>query len=394
MTVAIGRLFSIGIGKETTRGVSIAAAYWVQKTDFSVEDKIDVVVDDASISVIEDAQTQEAVKKYSQAMLGGRITDQTFGLILMSAMGTDTVGSVETGVKDHVFTVLENAQHPSLTITVNEPNATGSSSLLYPLAMLDTLNIHFEIGKWATYKATFEANTPATASSTVAFVTENGFNPQYCTFQVAPTYTGLTGALTATGTAATTIHVTGLSISTTLLQVGMTVSGTNIPAGATIALIVSSSAYDLSIATTGAIGTQTFGAAVISARMIDFTISKNMEADPTIGSLSPVDRYNKQFMVTGSFQLVYKDRSYIDTIMLTNLNKAIRFLAINSSVLIGAASHPTVTIDFARAILTEVARSDKNNDIMLQTIKFKAFYSVTDSLLTKITLRNTVLTGY
>lgn len=394
MTVFIGRLFNIGIGKETTRGTAIAAAYWIQKTDFAVEDHISTVIDDASINTIEDAQQQEITQKYSQGTIGGRITDQTFGLMLMATLGTDTLGAVETGVKDHVFTVLETAQHPSLTLTVNEPNATGASSLLYPLGMIDSLNIHFEVGKWATYKMAFTANAPSNASSTVAFVTENGFNPQYCTLQMAPTYTGLIGGITATGTAASTVNVTALSISTTLLQVGMTVTATNLPAGATIVAIVSANAFTLSVATTGAIGTMTFGAAVLNARMVDITIQKNIEDDLTIGSLAAADRFNKQFVITGSFTIVYKDRSYIDTIMYGDQNKALRFIAKNTGITIGTVSNPTLTFDLALTNLQEVARSDKNSDIMLQTVKFKAFYSVTDSLMTKITLRNTVTTAY
>lgn len=73
-------------------------------------------------------------------------------------------------------------------------------------------------------------------------------------------YNLATTGFTGTGTAATTVHVTGLSIDTSRLQVGMTVTGANIPAGATVASIVSSSAFDLSIASTGTIGTMTFGA--------------------------------------------------------------------------------------------------------------------------------------
>lgn len=69
-------------------------------------------------------------------------------------------------------------------------------------------------------------------------------------------------SFTATGTAASTIHVTGLSINTASLQVGMTVIGANIPSGATVASIVSSNAFDLSIASTGTVGTLTFNAFV------------------------------------------------------------------------------------------------------------------------------------
>lgn len=390
MTVFIGRLFNIGIGKESTRGTAVAATYWVQKTDFEAEDKINTVVDDASIGIIEDAQTQEITQKYSEGSLSGRITDLTFGLLLLATHGTDTVGSVESGVKDHVFTVLETAQHPSLTLVVNEPNATSTSSLSYGLTMIDSLNIHVEVQKWATYKAAFRGNTPTTASATVAFTQENGFNPQYCAISFAPTLAGTQGTLAATGTASSTVNVTALSINTNLLQVGMTVTGTNVPAGATVAAIVSATAFTLSAATTGAMSSITFGGVVVSARMFDLTISKNTEDDTTIGSLSAVDRYNKQFVVEGSFEIVYKDRSQIDTIMLGDLQKAVRLVAKNTSVLIGAASAPTLTIDLPKCKFQEVARTDNNNDIMLQTVKFKAYYSVPDTAMIKTTLRNTV----
>ena len=75
---------------------------------------------------------------------------------------------------------------------------------------------------------------------------------------------------TATGTGNSTIHITGLSISTKLLHVGMSVSGTNVPTGATIVSIVSTTAFDLSAPTTGAVGTMTF---VGSYDLLDTTVS-------------------------------------------------------------------------------------------------------------------------
>lgn len=394
MTVFIGRQFSIGIGKESTRGTPVAASYWVPKTDFSVEDKIATVVDDASIAVIEDAQNQEIAQKYSEGSIGGRITDSTFGLILMAVFGTDTVGAVETGVKDHVFTVLQSAQHPTLTVVVNEPNATGSSSLTYPLAAISSLNIHAEVGKWGTYKATWRANTPTTSTPTVAFTNENGFNPQFISAQIAPSLAGVQGTLAATGTAASTVNVTALSISTTLLQVGMGVVGTNVPIGATITAIVGAAAFTLSAATTGAMSSITFTPVTFSARMFDVNITPNTEDDTTIGNVNAVDRYNKQFVVEGSFEIVYKDRSYIDTIMLGDVAKALRLHMKNTAVTIGVVSNPTLDIDLALVNLTEVARTDKNNDVMLQTIKFKAYYSISDAKMIVSTLRNTITTGY
>lgn len=330
MTVFIGRKLNVGIGRESSRGTAVAATYWLPKTDFSVEDKVAVAVQDESIGIIEDAVGQEVVQKYSEASISGRITDTSFGLLLLAALGTDTktTTSGESAVYDHTFSILENAQHPSLTIVVSEPNASSSSSLKYTLSMLDTLQIDFSVGTWASYKATFRGNSNATGSSSPSFTAENAFNPQYCTLKVASTYSGLSGA------------------------------------------------------------------SAINVRTAQITISKNVEDDMTIGSLTATDRYNKQFAIEGTMELVYNARTYIDTDMLGDALVAIQLNAINSGVTIGDTSNPTLQISLAKCKITEVARTNKNNDIMLQTIKFKAFYSISDSLLVSILLRNTLSTAY
>lgn len=394
MSAFIGRLLNIGLGKESSRGTAVAATAWMPKTDFSVDPKIDVAVVDQSMGIIEDAITQEVVKKYAMLELSGVISDIRLGNLLMATFGTDTVGSVESGVKDHVFTILESAQHPSYTIVVSEPNASSSNSLNYTLAMLETLEINIAVGQFATFSASFTGNIGTPAASTPSFTSENFFNPVYCAVQVAPTYPGVAGTLTATGTAASTVNVTGLSISTTLLRVGMGVSGTNVPAGATVAAIVSASAFTLSAATTGAVGTMTFTPATINARSMKITINKNLEDDMTVGNLSPIDRYNNQFVVEGEMTLVYQDRSWIDTYMVGDTLTAMRLLCKNTGITIGATSNPTLTIDLAKVKITDIARTNKNDDIMLQTIKFKAFYSISDALMIKATLRNTQTTTF
>lgn len=388
-TKFIGRQFDIGIGKESTRGTATTATYWLPDTSIAIDDKIKVAKDISSIGVIEEGVGQETSNRYSEATIEGRVADQGFGLLMLSLMGTDTVGAVESGVKDHVFTVAQNAQHPSLTMCVFEPNA--STGLAYPLGMIDSLDVTYELDKYAMYKTVIKANRNASQSNTVAFVAENGFRPQDMTFGYAPTLAGANGTLTATGTAATTVHVTACSINPQVkLQVGMTVTGTNIPVGATVAVIVSSTAYDLSIATTGAIGSQTFGPVPVNLKKVQLSFKKNLEDDEVLGSIDPADRLNKAFQVSGSFELYYTDRSFIDTIMLGDIYKAINFKAVNSAVLIGAASHPSFTINMARVKLSEVSRKIDNAGIVSQTIKFTSFYSIPDTEMLDITLRNTV----
>lgn len=327
MTKIIGRKFSIGLGKETTRGTAVSAAYWIPKMELSIDDKINYTVDDSSIGVIEDAITQDITSKYAEGSIGGRVYDKSFGLILLSTFGTQTSATlVETGVYDHLFNVLESAQHTALTVSAVDPN--GGSGLQYALAMMEQLEIDFEIGKYFTYKADFRSNASASGSVTASFTAENGFRPQDGIVKFASSLSGLGAA-----------------------------SAINIKKGR-------------------------------------ITIKKNIEDDLVIGSLNPVDRLNKAFSVEGTLELMYNERTYIDSNLMADLAQALRIQFINTSVTIGATSNPTITFDMAKVKFQEVSRKIGNNDLVTQTIKFKAYYSISDSVMIKATLRNTVTSAY
>lgn len=326
MTKFIGPQFSIGIGKESVRATAVAAAYWLPWSSLTVDDKIKAAMDETSIGVIEHGIGQEITMFTSECQLESNIDDSGFGLILMSTFGTDTVGAVETGVKDHVFTVAQSAQHPSLSISVAGPNE--STGLVYALGMMKTLDLNFELDKYATYKASLGANKNASQANTASFSAVNRFRPQDMTFGYATAYSGL-----------------------------------NSPT---------------------AVGIKKF----------TISIKKNTEDDEVLGNTSPIDRLNKGFEVEGSFELYYTDRTMIDTIMMGDLQKALIFTVVNANVTIGAVSHPSLTIKLAKVKLTEVARKLSAKDITMQTIKFKAFYSMSDSLMLNMTLRNTVTASY
>lgn len=330
MTKFDGRQFNIGIAKEATRGTAVAATYWLQFNTLTVDDTIQVAKNESVLGVIEKGISQDIVVFESKGSVEGNITDLSFGLLLKSIMGTDTVGAVETGVKDHVFTVLQTAQHPSLTVSVFEPNSnSGTSGYAYPLSVIDELEMTFEISKYSTYKATFMGNKGANKSSdTLSYVAENLFRPQDGTFKLAANLAGLSGASAITITKAVV------------------------------------------------------------------TIKQNTEPDIVIGNTAPVDRLNKEFECSGSLELKYSDRSMIDTYLTADLAQAASFTFANSSVLIGAASNPTVTIRLAKVKFESVARKVDIKGIVTQTVKFNAFYSLSDTEMLDITLRNTVTAGY
>lgn len=129
-------------------------------------------------------------------------------------------------------------------------------------------------------------------------------------------------------------------------------------------------------------------ASAIPVKRVSVTSSQNIEDDQVVGSVSPADRLNKQFVVEGTIELIYDSRTYIDTILLGDLAKAIRVKLV-SGTLIGAASYPTLTIDIAKAKLREVSKSISNNDIVRQTVSFKGHYSIADTSMVTAVLRNT-----
>lgn len=323
MSKAIGRKFSIGLGKETSRGTAVSSAFWVPKMNLSIDDKINYAVDESSIGVIEDAIGQDITSKFSEGTLEGRVYDKSFGLILLAAFGTETsstqVGG-ETLVYDHLFNVSESAQHTSLTINAVDPNdGTGRQ---FTLGMIEALEINVEIGQYLTYKADFRANASAQGATTASFTAENGFRPQDGIIKLAANLAGL-GAASA-----------------------------------------------------------------ISVKKGTISIKKNLEDDVIIGSVTPADRLNKAFVVEGTLELMYDARTHIDTNLIGDASQALRVQFANTSVTIGSASNPTITFDLAKIKYQEVARKMNNNDLITQTIKFKAFYSLSDSVMIKATLRN------
>lgn len=325
MAKLIGRKYSIGIGKESTRGTAVAATYWLPRMELSFDDKIEYATDETSIGVIADAQGHDITKKLSEGSLTGRIADTSFGMWLLGVYGTSSAPASILSAYDHTFSILESAQHPVFTIAV--AGANESTGLRYALSSVDNLEVNFELGKYAEYKVGFRGNKNAAGANTPAFTAENIFMPQHGSVKFAVNLAGL-----------------------------------------------------------GAAGP-------IQIKKANIKFSKNIEDDQVIGTLDPIDRLNKQFSVEGSMELMYEDRYYVDTLLIGDLQKALRIAFTNSDVTIGS-TNPAITFDFAKVKMTEVARNITNNDLMIQTLNFKAYYSIADSSISTCVLRNTRATQY
>lgn len=322
MSKFIGRLADIGIAKESVRGTAVVPTFWIPQVSLTLDEQVEQAINDSSVGRIEDAHDANVVKKFAEGTLEGRISIEAFGLLLLNAIGTDTpvADTPEAGVHTHVYSVKNDAQHPSLTFSVAEPNSDKS----FPLGMINSLELVAQIGEYATFTADIRTKKGESASLTPSYVDADEkkiFVPQNGTFKTATDLAGLTAA------------------------------------------------------------------PEIKIRNVTISIDKNVEDDQVIGSVDPEDILNKQFAIEGTVEILYDSTTIIDE-MLGDTPKAMRLTLENSAVTIGAVTAPKLEIDFAKVKFSEVSRPFSNDDLVVQTVSFKAFYSITDGKMLDLTLIN------
>ena len=275
---------------------------------------------------------------------------------------------------------------PQIAGLTKVQTATGTASSTANVTALSISTDLLAVGMTVT-----GANIPA-GTTILAIVSATALTLSQSTTGVAADFQF--GSLAATGTASSTIHVTALSgITTAKLQVGMTVAGANIPVGATIVKIVSSTAFDLSVATTGAGSYMTFGPQVVAVKSAKITIDQNIEDQEVLGSTSPADFLNKEYKIEGTIEAILQNESDFKTAFLANTPVAMRLDLKNTDVTIGTAANPEFILDLAKCYILDWGRPIKVKDLVYQTLKFKAVYSTGDTEMAKTTLTNSV-NGY
>lgn len=195
MSKFIGRKFNFGIGREVTRGTGVASAFWLPHTEISFDEKVEQVKDDGVIGVIENQSDAKVVKKYAEGSLSSIVNDDSFGLVLNATFGSSVVTGPSDSAYTHTFSVLQTAQHSSLSINIDEPNASGASALRFPLCMIDSLDVDFEVGQFPIFKMGFVSNISSVQSASPSYTAPDNFKPQDGVIRIADTYSNL-----ATGT--------------------------------------------------------------------------------------------------------------------------------------------------------------------------------------------------
>lgn len=190
MSKAIGRLCDFGIGKEGTRGVGVAADFWVPKAVLSFDDKVTKARSELSYGTINQyGYLSEVAQKWSEGTLESDVLDKSFGLLLLATLGTVSSG-VFSGAYKHVYSLQEDNQHDSLSIHIDEPNG----DLIFELAMIESLSLSMTPEEMVKFVVDFKAQSSQGSSGSASYSAENKFLGRHLAFKIAATTAALDAA--------------------------------------------------------------------------------------------------------------------------------------------------------------------------------------------------------
>lgn len=191
MSSIIGRVRTMGIALESTKGTAVVPAFWLPVDKFDPNPIVTTKVKDGAIGRIEDAYDSEITSKRNEPSIEGYVTDLGVGLLLLATLGTVSKTTVESGVIAHAFDVQNDADHPSLTVSFKDTNM--QKRIAY--SMVNEFRLDAKVDDYLRFGADFSSKFEAdTTGMTPAFTDENIFVARHVSVKIANDLAGLTGA--------------------------------------------------------------------------------------------------------------------------------------------------------------------------------------------------------
>ena len=128
------------------------------------------------------------------------------------------------------------------------------------------------------------------------------------------------------------------------------------------------------------------GASAIKVKNISVNWDTGLIRDHVVGSYFPDDLYDGKMSIEGEFTLNFDATTYKD-LFLADTYKYMQ-IAITGETDIGGGNYPTLTILFYKVGIMDWNREGGNDELVTQTVRFKAFYRASDSGASKVTLQN------
>jgi hypothetical protein len=182
MTKFLGRLAKFGLTKENVRGVAENTAdVFVPHINIELNDEVETIIDESSVGILEDSISSNISKKFSTGSFEGKAGDQSIGYFLLALLGQVNSEDNTDGTYKHKFSILQNSQHPSLTLFLSDP----VQAYKYSNAMLSNLDFNIQLGQYFLISGNFRSKSGQETSLTPAYTEENNFLPQDCEIKFA-----------------------------------------------------------------------------------------------------------------------------------------------------------------------------------------------------------------
>lgn len=189
----IGRTVSVGLGRETTAGTSVAPALWVRHLSLDFQRNQEMIQNESAMGRVEKVNEAAIVSQWAEGSLEGKVTDQAIGYLLYSIFGTlvtTTNADASTNVKDHTFDTAQTNNRQTLTLTRKDK----LTNRRHALCTVDEIEFTAETGQFAKFNASLKALSGVTNTDTVSFTDENEFIPKHIAVKFASNVAGLSGA--------------------------------------------------------------------------------------------------------------------------------------------------------------------------------------------------------
>jgi hypothetical protein len=131
-------------------------------------------------------------------------------------------------------------------------------------------------------------------------------------------------------------------------------------------------------------------ATAIALKSVKLSINANVEDQDVLGSIDPADFLNKEFAVSGTFEAILKNEGDFKTAFMGPTAQAMSLDFVNSDVTIDTSSHPEIKFTLAKVTFVEYGTPYKVKDLVYQSIKFTASYSLSDTSMISSVLINDV----
>lgn len=193
MAKAIGRVMDLGVGVESPRGGGLTPTFWIPKSSYSLEDKVNKAPSRQSYGNIAlDGNQAIPSRVWSEGTLEMDMMDSSFGVFLYALLGSKSVAGPTDSAYTHTFTLSNTNQHPSLAVMVKQ---SSLATLMFKLAMVESMQIEINTDDLVKVTVNFKGKkSVGSTAGTVTYTAHKKFVGRDLTFKIATLTSGLAAA--------------------------------------------------------------------------------------------------------------------------------------------------------------------------------------------------------